>query len=85
MNISSMYSRTVFSVEVGHEKKNELLNNLKDNLSQKGKIEAIDGIKVQENNSFVLVRPSRFEPFIRVYVEARSSGKLQKLSHDIKK
>jgi len=38
MNISSMYSRTVFSVEVGHEKKNEVLNNLKDNLSQKGKL-----------------------------------------------
>lgn len=79
------YPRTVFSVEVEHEKKNEVLNNLKDNLSQKGKIETIDGIKVQENDSFVLVRPSRFEPLIRVYVEARSSGKLQKLSHDIKK
>jgi phosphomannomutase len=79
------YPRTVFSVEVEHEKKNEVLNNLKDNLSQKGKIETIDGIKVQESDSFVLVRPSRFEPLIRVYIEARSSGKLQKLSHDIKK
>ncbi|HML05658.1 MAG TPA: phosphomannomutase [Methanobacterium sp.] len=79
------YPRTVFSVEVEHEDKNKVLENLKENLSQKGKIDTTEGIKVQGNDSFVLVRPSRFEPLMRVYVEARSSGKLQKLSHDIKK
>ena len=79
------YPRSVFSVEVEHEDKNTVLGNLKENLSQRGKIDATEGIKVQEDDSFVLVRPSRFEPLMRVYIEARTSGKLQKLSHDIKK
>lgn len=79
------YPRTVFTIEVEHEKKNEILNNLKNNLDGRGKIDTTDGIKVQDNDSFILVRPSRFEPLMRVYVEARSSGKLQKLSHEIKK
>ncbi|MGZ7210015.1 MAG: hypothetical protein ACXVHV_09075 [Methanobacterium sp.] len=42
-------------------------------------------MKVQDEDSFILIRPSRFEPLMRIYVEARSSGKLQKLSHEIKK
>lgn len=79
------YPRTVFSVEVEHEKKNETLQNLKENLSENGKIDTTEGVKIQEDDSFVLIRPSRFEPLMRVYVEARSSGKLQKLSHDIRK
>lgn len=79
------YPRTIFSVEVEHEKKNEVLDNLKEILRERGKIDTTEGIKVQDDDSFILVRPSRFEPIMRVYVEARSSGKLQKLSHDIKK
>ena len=79
------YPRTVFSVEVEHENKNKILKNLKDNLVENGEIDTTEGIKVQEEDSFILVRPSRFEPLMRVYVEAKSSGKLQKLSHDIKK
>ena len=79
------YPRTVFSVEVEHENKNKTLKNLKDNLVENGEIDTTEGIKVQEEDSFILVRPSRFEPLMRVYVEAKSSGKLQKLSHDIKK
>jgi phosphomannomutase len=79
------YPRTEFSLKVEHEDKNNALAKLREKLSEEGKIDATEGIKVQEEDSFVLVRPSRFEPLMRVYVEARSSGKLQKLSHDIKK
>ncbi|MGZ7095707.1 MAG: phosphomannomutase [Methanobacterium sp.] len=79
------YPRTEFSVKVEHETKNETLNNLKENLSEKGQIDTTEGIKVQDEDSFILIRPSRFEPLMRIYVEARSSGKLQKLSHEIKK
>lgn len=79
------YPRTVFSVEVEHEDKNKTLDNLKVNLGENGKIDDTEGIKIQEDDSFILVRPSRFEPLMRVYIEARSSGKLQKLSHEIKK
>lgn len=79
------YPRTVFSVEVEHEQKTKILDNLKNILGENCEIDTTEGIKIHEDDSFVLIRPSRFEPLMRVYVEARSSGKLQKLSHDIKK
>lgn len=79
------YPRTEFSVEIQHDEKDMVLESIKDNLESKGEIDTTEGIKIQGNNSFVLVRPSRFEPLMRVYIEAKSSGKLQKLSHDIKK
>lgn len=77
------YPRTVFSVDCEHDEKMKVLENLEENL--KGKIDTTEGIRIQGNDSVVLIRPSRFEPLMRVYVEAKSSGKLQKLSHDINK
>lgn len=79
------YPRTVFSVDCEHDEKMKVLENLEENLKDKGEIDTTEGVKLQENDSFVLIRPSRFEPLLRVYVEAKSSGKLQKLSHDIGK
>ena len=79
------YPRTVFSVECEHDEKQNVLDNLKESLKENGEIDTTEGIKVQENDSFIIVRPSRFEPLLRVYVEAKSSGKLQKLSHNINK
>jgi Phosphomannomutase len=79
------YPRTVFSVECEHDEKQKALDNLKESLKENGEIDTTEGIRVQENDSFIIVRPSRFEPLLRVYVEAKSSGKLQKLSHNINK
>ena len=79
------YPRTVFSVDCEHDEKLNVLENLEENLKENGEIDTTEGIKMQEEDSFVLIRPSRFEPLLRVYVEAKSSGKLQKLSHDINK
>lgn len=79
------YPRTVFSVDCEHDEKMEVLENLEENLKGNGEIDTTEGIRIQEDDSFVLIRPSRFEPLMRVYVEAKSSGKLQKLSHDINK
>ncbi|HEX3013598.1 MAG TPA: hypothetical protein VHO92_04935, partial [Methanobacterium sp.] len=79
------YPRTVFSVECEHDEKLKVLENLEENLKDNGEIDTTEGVRIQEEDSFVLIRPSRFEPLMRVYVEAKSSGKLQKLSHDINK
>ena len=79
------YPRTVFSVECEHDEKDAILENLNQNLGENSEIDTTEGIKVIEKDSFILVRPSRFEPLLRVYIEAKSSGKLQKLSHEIKK
>lgn len=79
------YPRTVFSIDCEHDEKINVLENLKENLKVNDEFCATDGIKIQEEDFFILVRPSRFEPLMRVYIEAKSSGKLQKLTHDIKK
>lgn len=79
------YPRTVFSVDCEYDEKIKTLDNFKENLKSDGEIDTTEGIKVQEEDSFVLIRPSRYEPLLKVYIEAKSSGKLQKLSHDINK
>ena len=79
------YPRTVFSVDCEYDEKIKTLDNFKENLKSDGEIDTTEGIKVQGEDSFVLIRPSRYEPLLKVYIEAKSSGKLQKLSHDINK
>ncbi len=78
------YPRTEFSIECQHDEKDKVLENLKERLELKDEIDTTEGLKIKGNNSFVLVRPSRFEPLMRVYVESKSSGKLQKLSHEVR-
>jgi phosphomannomutase/phosphoglucomutase len=79
------YPRTVFSVDCEHDEKIKTLDNLGETLKDNGEIDTTEGVRVQGADSFILIRPSRFEPLMRVYIEAKSSGKLQKLSHDIGK
>ncbi|HSO25106.1 MAG TPA: phosphomannomutase, partial [Methanobacteriaceae archaeon] len=56
----------------------------KDNFQSKYEIKTIDGIRVDLNDSLILIRPSRFEPLIRVYIESKSPEKLQKLTKTVK-
>lgn len=79
------YHRTGFSMECEHDKKADVIENLKETLNKSGDLDLTDGIRADWEDSYVLVRPSRFEPLVRVYIEAKSSKKLQKLSHKIKK
>ncbi|MBM4240835.1 MAG: phosphomannomutase [Euryarchaeota archaeon] len=79
------YPRTVFIIECEHDEKMNLIEKLKEHLKEEGELNTMDGIRVDFEDSFVLVRPSRFEPLLRVYVEAKSSENLQKLSHKIRK
>lgn len=78
------YPRTVFSVKCEHDEKMKIIDKLNEQLSGTGELNTIDGIRIDFEDSFVLVRPSRFEPLVRVYLEAKSSEKLQKLDHKIK-
>ena len=47
-------------------------------------INTIDGIRVDLEESFLLIRPSRFEPLIRVYIESKKAEELQKLTESVK-
>jgi phosphomannomutase len=78
------YHRTGFSIECEHENKEDVLNNLKENLEEKGVSVTTDGIRIDWENAYVLVRPSRFEPLMRVYIESKTSKRLDELSNELK-
>ncbi|HSO26360.1 MAG TPA: phosphomannomutase [Methanobacteriaceae archaeon] len=78
------YNRTVFTIECENEKKPQIIEFFKDKFQSKYEINTIDGIRVDLNDSLILIRPSRFEPLIRVYIESKSPEKLQKLTKTVK-
>jgi phosphomannomutase/phosphoglucomutase len=77
------YHRTGFTIECEYEKKDEVIETFM-NKFESGDINTTDGIRVDLDDSFILIRPSRFEPLIRVYVESKSALKLQELTEYVK-
>ncbi len=78
------YFRTSFTVECEHEKKIEVIEQLESNYRDKYDIETVDGLRIDFDDSFFLIRPSRFEPIIRVYMESKSPDKLQMMVKSLK-
>lgn len=79
------YNRTGFTIECEHEKKNEVIKTFTSKFESGDNINTIDGIRVDLEESFILIRPSRFEPLVRVYIESKSATKLQELTEYVKK
>ncbi|MBI5680035.1 MAG: phosphomannomutase [Methanobacterium sp.] len=79
------YNRTGFTIECEHEKKDEVIETFMTKFESGNNINTIDGIRVGLEDSFILIRPSRFEPLIRVYIESKSAQKLQELTESVKK
>ena len=63
----------------------KVINTIKNSFDSEEDINTVDGLRVEMEDSFILVRPSRFEPLIRIYIESKSSKKLQKLTASIKR
>lgn len=78
------YPRAMFSVKCEHERKMKTIKDLREELGKMGILNSVDGVRVDMNDSFILIRPSRFEPLLRVYIEAKSPEKLQKLENMVK-
>lgn len=78
------YNRIVFTIDCGHEKKAPIIDIFKNKFESKYEINTTDGIRVDLDDSMILIRPSRFEPIIRVYLESRSAEKLQQLTASVK-
>lgn len=79
------YNRTGFTIECEHEKKDEVIETFMNKFESGDNINTLDGIRVDLKESFILVRPSRFEPLVRVYIESKSAPKLQELTEYVKK
>ncbi len=79
------YNRTGFTIECEHEKKDEVIDTFITKFESGNNINTTDGIRVDLEDSFILIRPSRFEPLVRVYIESKSALKLQELTESVKK
>lgn len=79
------YNRTGFTIECEHEKKDEVIETFMTKFESGDNIDTVDGIRVDLEESFILIRPSRFEPLVRVYIESKSAPKLQELTESVKK
>jgi len=72
------------TVNVEKEKMKKVMEILKAQ-ARGDRIVDIDGIKVYEGNSWVLVRPSGTEPIIRIYSESDSEGDAEKIFNKYKR
>ncbi|MDD1774518.1 MAG: hypothetical protein LUQ24_03205 [Methanobacterium sp.] len=79
------YNRTGFSVPCDHELKSYALDLLKKELEDKGDLTTDDGVRADLKNSYILIRPSSFQPRLKIYLEAKSPAELNKLTEEINK
>ncbi len=79
------YNRTGFTIQCEHEKKDEIIETFMAKFEHENNINTVDGIRVDLKDSFILIRPSRFEPLVRIYIESKSAKKLQELTETVKK
>jgi phosphomannomutase / phosphoglucomutase len=78
------YNRTGFTVECENEKKDEVIEAFTTGFVTEDDINTVDGVRIDLGDSFILIRPSRFEPLIRAYIESKSVQKLQELTDSVK-
>ncbi|HOI71979.1 MAG TPA: phosphomannomutase [Methanobacterium sp.] len=79
------YNRTGFTIKCEHEKKDEVIETFMTKFEYKNNINTVDGVRINLDDSFILIRPSRFEPLVRIYIESKSAHKLQELTESTKK
>lgn len=78
--VVTMPYRKKIKLEVGDEKKFEMVSCLKETLSRKyDKVDTIDGVRVDLDGGWFLVRPSNTEPIIRITIEGNTKEELEKI------
>ncbi len=78
------YHQTKISVHCPEEKKERVLNTLREILKDDNPI-TTDGVKLRGENWWVLIRPSGTEPIFRIYAEAKSKEKLEEIVQKYRK
>lgn len=79
------YHRTGFSVKCDHELKSKAIELLKNELKEKGELNTVDGVRVDFDNSYILIRASCFEPLLKIYLEAEKAERLSQLTREVNK
>jgi phosphomannomutase/phosphoglucomutase len=74
------YPSTTLNVPCADEIKFKVVDNLKSKFQARGfQILDIDGVKAQNTNGWVLLRPSNTEPLIRIFAEGKTQASLTEL------
>jgi len=67
------YNTRRIGIACDNKRKEGAMSDIASELSSMGEVSTIDGIRVETNDGWVLVRPSGTEPLVRVTAEARSN------------
>ncbi|MDD3985408.1 MAG: hypothetical protein PHY59_05905 [Methanobacterium sp.] len=77
------YHRTGFTIKWEHENKSRVIQILKEKLEKKGNIDNTYGVRVDFEDSYVLARPSIFDPILKIYIETKDPSNLPILNREI--
>jgi phosphoglucosamine mutase len=67
------YNTRRIGIACDNQRKEGAMSDIASELSSMGEVSTIDGIRVETNDGWVLVRPSGTEPLVRVTAEGRSN------------
>ena len=65
-----------------NEMKEKVMEHVKDNVHEASDILTIDGVKLIYPDSWILIRPSGTEPIFRIFAEAKTHDKAEKMIED---
>ncbi len=84
-HVVPMPLRRKLKLEVGDEEKFKLVEALKERFTAKySRVDTIDGVRVDFEKGWILVRPSNTEPVVRVTIEAEDEEELARLERLIR-
>lgn len=79
-----LYPMKEETIKCPDEKKFQVIERVKEKLEKRGyKLNLMDGVRVDQQKGWALVRASNTQPLIRVTVEAKSESKLKELKDEM--
>ncbi|MHA1298962.1 MAG: phosphoglucosamine mutase [Candidatus Helarchaeota archaeon] len=79
------YEQIKIKIPCPDEKKQQLLNKIKEKTPKNLKIIDIDGIRINYPDGWLLFRPSGTEPIFRIMAEAKNKKRIKELEYNAKK
>ncbi|MFC2174374.1 hypothetical protein ACFLQ2_00705 [archaeon] len=78
------YPRKRVTIEVGDDKKFALIESLKQKMAGDN-VNTMDGVRVEFDDGWVLIRASNTEPIVRLTVEAKTQARVDELAEEFSK
>lgn len=81
-NVKKYYSTPEIRIEVGDDRKFEIVERVKNFYNGRYRINDIDGVKVYYPNGWALLRPSNTQPVLVVRIEGETEEDLEKIKNE---